>query len=100
MEDLTSLLEKLQARHSEFFSRCWDSLSVNDAKMFTQIERDIMAVQAALGSRDSSPLPDFRALLERLNQTMSELEQGSLTSRLAESSILRSETATHEARLT
>ena len=100
MDDLTSLLEKLQARHTEFFSRRWDSLSGNDAKMFIQIERDIMEVQAALGSRDRSALPDFQALLERLNDRMSELEVSFLASRLAESSVARSDSAIHDARLT
>ncbi len=41
MPSLTDLLKALVAKHSMFFSQRWDSLSAADAKIFTQIERDI-----------------------------------------------------------
>ena len=71
MEGLITLLDALKARHSEYFRKSWDSLSANDAKRFTQIERDIMAVNAALGKPERSLAPDLQVVLERFaaNQT-------------------------------
>ena len=71
MEGLVTLLDALKARHSEYFRKSWDSLSANDAKRFTQIERDIMAVNAALGKPERRLPPDLEVVLERLaaNQT-------------------------------
>ena len=70
MEGLTTLLEALRARHAEFLDRNWDSLSAEDAKRFTQIERDITAVNAALGKPAESFTPELRGSLERLQAAL------------------------------
>jgi hypothetical protein len=67
MEGLVSLRNALEARHAEYFSRSWDSLSADDAKRFSQIERDIIAVNAALGKSEPKFSPDLEVVLERLS---------------------------------
>ena len=66
MEGLVTLRNALAARHTEFFSRSWASLSADDAKRFSQLERDIMAVNAALGRAELRFSPDLEELLDRL----------------------------------
>ena len=70
MESLADLLKALQARHADFLNRRWDSLSAEDAKKFTQIERDIRKVSAALG-RPGTPIgPDLEESVTRLQATL------------------------------
>ncbi len=66
MQSLTDLMKALQTRHAAFFNRRWDSLSAEDAKQFTQLERDMMAVAAALGRDRAEAAPDLQASIERL----------------------------------
>ena len=68
------MLDFLENRHAEFFSTNWDELSADDAKRFAQIERDIIEVRAAFENPNSSQMPEFDALLHRLEAKMSALE--------------------------
>ena len=70
MENLKSLLKLLEARHAEFLGRNWTSLSADDAKRFTQIERDIMSVQEALGSPRPTMTPELQGSIERLQASL------------------------------
>ena len=69
MDGLAKLLSTLEARHSKFFAKSWDSLSIDAAKGFTQIERDIISVNAALGRPEPTFSPDLQVVLERLAVT-------------------------------
>lgn len=76
MPDLTTLLTELKARHKEYFLRRWDSLSANDAKAFSQLERDIAAVVAALGADEVPEPPDLQAIIARLEARSDEHAEG------------------------
>ena len=70
MDNLVGLLKALEARHAEFLQRNWASLSADDAKRFTQIERDILVVQDALG-RSHAPMPaELQGSIDRLRESL------------------------------
>jgi len=65
MEGLVTFHAALKPHHSDVFSRSRESPSSNDPKRFTQIERDIIAVSAALGRPERRLAPDLQVVLER-----------------------------------
>ena len=70
MDNLVGLLKSLEARHAEFLKRNWASLSADDAKRFTQIERDILVVQDAIGTPQAPMTAELQGSIDRLRESL------------------------------